>query len=121
MRVLLDGNTVERMFEQMRGRGGRQDEVRLLRGRRRRQRHIRKNRGRKVRREAQVSLYFSLLAILHSLGALFSTIAMLPFNMPPQVVFSGCDVGTYSTLKLFIVKFPMGSNKMSLQRIFSVC
>ena len=55
MRVLLDGHAVERMFEQVRGRGGRQDEVRLLRGRRRRQRHIRQNGGRNVRREAQVS------------------------------------------------------------------
>ena len=55
MRVLLDGHAVERMFEQVRGRGGRQDEVRLLRGRRRRQRHIRQNGGRKLRREAQVS------------------------------------------------------------------
>ena len=55
MRVLLDGHTMERMFEQVRRRGGRQDEVRLLRGRRRRQRHIRQNGGRSVRREAQVS------------------------------------------------------------------
>ena len=94
MRVLLDGHPVERMFEQVRGRGGRQDEVRLLRGRRRRQRHIRQNGGRKLRREAQVSKLIFLTSgnysFIHSLGALCSTIAMLPFNMLLQVVFSGC-------------------------------
>lgn len=57
LRVLLDGYSMERMFEQMRWRGRRQDEIRILRGRRRSQRHLRQNRRRKMRREAKVNQF----------------------------------------------------------------